>query len=257
MPQLVKRRFGEKKERQQSPMPITRQHLYRSGFLLMLICFLAPLHADAQSLEVLLNALPQGSYSLTDITPLFTLPIGVFSEDAQKDLRTQEENKPLATSLFSSQGEGSNNDFQVSFRNKEMLVVSWQDGSSLVAVQLKRPRGGNLLLLIRSTEKPFPISALSFYDREGRELPTSDYLPPLTALALAPDSLSAQEKAIFATLPLSFRYDPKKKILAVSTTATRFLSIEEEALVEPYLHGQELLLKWKKGTFQNAQLSLQ
>lgn len=222
----------------------------------MLICFLAPLHAGAQSLEVLVKALPQGTCSLTDVAPLFSLPVGVFSEEAPKHLPTQEENLSLTTSLFSSQGDDGINDYQVSFRNKEMLVVSWQDGSSLTAARLKRSRGGNLLLLIRSAEKPFSISALSFYDREGNELSSSDFMPPLTALALAPDSLSAQEKTIFATLPLSFQYNPKKKTLAVSTTATRFLSIEEKALIDPYLRGQKLLLKWKKGAFQNAQLPL-
>lgn len=234
-----------------------KNFICRKGLFLVIPFLLFPQLSVAQSLRDLFLTLPEGVTTFTYPEVLFDLPpLKKPYRDAIHEVLKKNKDEDYRNRL-SSFDQNMDSDFQVTFRNKEMLSIAWQDGTSISAVRLKAPGRGYILMLLQSCTNPFPVSAISFYDRRGDLLSSSDFMPSLSAVDLLTKDLSLQEKTILSTLPLSYRYDIKKKSLEVSSSSSPFLSLEDEAKIGDLLKGKVLLLKWRKGAFHAPQNSFQ
>lgn len=233
-----------------------KKFICRKGLFLVIPFLLFPQLSVAQSLRDLFLTLPEGVTTFSYPEVLFDLPLEKPYREAINEVLKKNKDEDYRNRLSAS-NQNMDSDFQVTFRNKEMLSIAWQDGTSISAVRLKAPGRGYILMLLQSCTTPFPVSAISFYDQRGDLLSSSDFMPSLSAVDLLTKDLSLQEKTILSTLPLSYRYDIKKKSLEVSSSSSPFLSLEDEAKIGDLLKGRSLLLKWRKGAFHAPKNSFQ
>lgn len=224
----------------------------KKTFIILSLLFFV-FQAPAQSLKDLVLSLPPMEHpfgSKDAVERLFKIPLNIPSKEA---ISLEEGNKEkegdnieglLRDQLF------DDTDFKVILRSEDQIVIQWEDATTLSLSRLPSKKRGNILMLIRSNEKPFPISTISFFDREGKTLLNSNFLPLISGILFAKKDTPIEIKDLFILLPLSYSYDAKNKLLMVTPSLSGYLSLEESKKLKEYIDKETRLLLWNERLFQ-------